>query len=58
MLISKQKRLWGDAGPVTDVCGVGLATAPFSVGKAISVYYPLGSLTEKGEMAVEEEGHS
>lgn len=33
---------------MTDVC-VGLATVPFSVGKAISVYYPLGSLTEKGD---------
>lgn len=58
MLISKQERLWGDSGPVTDVCGVGLATVPFSVGRTISVYYPLGFLTEKGEVAVEEEGHS
>lgn len=34
-----------------------MATVPFSVGKTISVYYSLGFLTEKGEVAVEEEGH-
>lgn len=58
MSISKQEMLWSDSGPVTNVCEVGLATVPFSVGRAISVYYSLGFLTEKGEVAVEEEGYS
>lgn len=54
-----RKGSWSDSGPVTEVCGVGWATSPFLCGAGKLCLLPTGlPERERGEMAVEGEGHS